>query len=245
MFLNATRFFQSATTRRIQSGFVLTMFLLCASCSDTPPIDESDYNSDLSYSLISSDAIAFNDDANSQTAAIDDFDLQFVDVDGNDIDLKSYRGKKNVVLVVTRGVISPLCPFCTTQTSRLMSNSKEFESRNAAVLVVVPGKKNGIAEFTRKVAETSGVQSVDLPILLDKELSLVNRLSIKDKLAKPSTYILDRAGKLRFAYVGKSSQDRPSIKAMFKQLDMIEAEVPATKVEETPDKVETKSEPPK
>ena len=56
---------------------------------------------------------------------------------------------------------------------------------------------------------------------LDVELKAINTLGIRGHLAKPSTYILDKKGQVRFAYVGKTTSDRPSIKAMLKELDGI------------------------
>ena len=56
-------------------------------------------------------------------------------------------------------------------------------------------------------------------MLLDKECQACERLGIRDDLAKPSTYILDKRGNLVYAYVGETSTDRPSVKAILKQLD--------------------------
>ena len=49
----------------------------------------------------------------------------------------------------------------------------------------------------------------------------VNFFDISDALAFPSTYVIDKEGKVRFAYVGSSPSDRPSLKALLKQLDDI------------------------
>jgi peroxiredoxin len=62
---------------------------------------------------------------------------------------------------------------------------------------------------------------VPFPILLDEDLKIVEQLGIKADLAKPSTFILDKKGQVRFAYVGSTVTDRPSVKAMLRQLDMI------------------------
>jgi hypothetical protein len=58
-------------------------------------------------------------------------------------------------------------------------------------------------------------------VLLDRECSACDRLGIRDDLAKPSTYILDTRGNLVYAYVGETSTDRPSVKAVLAQLDKI------------------------
>ena len=50
-------------------------------------------------------------------------------------------------------------------------------------------------------------------------MSACDRLGIRDDLAKPSTYILDTRGNVVYAYVGETSTDRPSVKAVLTQLD--------------------------
>ena len=58
-------------------------------------------------------------------------------------------------------------------------------------------------------------------LLLDRECTACDQLGIRDDLAKPSTYILDTRGNVVYAYVGETSTDRPSIKAVLGQLDRI------------------------
>jgi peroxiredoxin len=173
------------------------------------------------------DPFKFKDDVqtNVQVEA-DTFDLSFTDRDGNPVDLKSYRGKKNVVLVVTRGMTYPpdnFCMYCSGQTSRLIANYKEFTKRGAEVLLVIPGPKDKIDKFLKRAREQADDKEVPFPVLLDEDFRAVNRLGIRDQLAKPSTYILDKQGQVRFAYVGSTLTDRPSIKVMLQQLDAIPA----------------------
>ena len=100
---------------------------------------------------------------------------------------------------------------------------------NAAILVVFPGPKEHVQDFIesseRQAKEKVGKAApLPFPILLDIDFQAVNRLGLREDLAKPSTYILDKQGELRFAYVGSNSADRPSVKAMLAQLDAIESQ---------------------
>ena len=56
------------------------------------------------------------------------------------------------------------------------------------------------------------------------ELKAVDHLGIRKDLSKPATYILDKQGQTRFAYVGDSLADRPSVKALLEQLDALNKE---------------------
>lgn len=148
-------------------------------------------------------------------------DLAFVDAEGKPVDLRQYRGKKNVVLVVTRGFAGGLCPYCTTQTSRLISSHSEFAKRNAEVLVVFPGPAERVLEFVDAARSQAQAARLPFPVLLDRDFRAVDHLGIRADLAKPSTYIIDREGRVRFAYVGATRTDRPSVKALLKELDAL------------------------
>ena len=52
-------------------------------------------------------AADFKDDAPANATVAGGFPSVFVDKDGKTIDLKSFRGKKSVVVVVLRGVVEP------------------------------------------------------------------------------------------------------------------------------------------
>ncbi|MGI9496462.1 MAG: peroxiredoxin family protein [Mariniblastus sp.] len=168
--------------------------------------------------------IKFKDDVETNVdlpANVDE--LEFLDTSGQKVNLSDFIGKKNVVLVITRGFSGKLCPFCTTQTSRLISNYGEISKRNAEVLLVYPGSPESLDRFIEAAmsSEKKQVDRVPFPILLDEELQAVNFFDISDALAFPSTYVIDKEGKVRFAYVGSSPSDRPSLKALLKQLDDI------------------------
>lgn len=164
----------------------------------------------------------FKDDAQTNTkTADDDLALKFVDKDGKPIDLTQYRDKKNVLLVVMRGFAGMICPNCTAQTSRLIKNHEEFRKRDAEVLVVYPGPTEKVSDFVAASRTLADNDAVQFQLLLDADFTVTDKLGIRGDLAKPSTYILDKKGKVRFAYVGSSTSDRPSIKAMLTQLDNI------------------------
>jgi peroxiredoxin len=165
--------------------------------------------------------IKFKDDvrANRQAEA-SDLELAFMDFQGKPVTLKDYRGKKNIVLVVTRGFAGSLCPFCVAQTSRLITNYQEFVRRDAEVFVVFPGPAEHVQDFLR-TAHSTAKGAPPFPLLLDQDFKAVDKLGIRGDLAKPSTYIVDKEGQVRFAYVGASTSDRPSVKALLSQLDAL------------------------
>lgn len=214
----------------------LSLCLVTVSCSQEEPETVSttyDYG-DGGYSAYDSyygaGDITFIDDLQSNTEVSDDLhQLRLVDVNGNETAPADYARGKNIVLVITRGNTNPICPYCSTQTSRLIANYEDFQSRNTEVIVVYPVEHNDDAERLNAFLEASKNrlddpnQPVPFPVLLDVELKAVDHLGIRKDLSKPATYILDPAGKVHFAYVGADLDDRPSIKAMLAELDQLVA----------------------
>ena len=157
-------------------------------------------------------------------------ELSFVNLKGESVSLKKYLGTKNLVLIVTRGHIpgQPLCPMCSSHTSRLISNYDEIAKRNAEVVVVFPvswGIEEPQFDAFRQAAKealSKDDTGIPFPMLFDLELTAVKNLEIEKDLSKPATYILDRKGQVRFAYVGDTPVDRPSMKAILKQLDELQ-----------------------
>ena len=199
----------------------LCSLLLLSGCDDAGDSPVSQQEKPPTQSSSSS---PFWDDVETNTELPSDIDeLTFVDTLNNQVKLTDYFGKQNVVLVFTRGFSGMLCPFCRTQSSRLVANYDEFKKRNAEVLLVYPGDSEHLEEFitAAKVSEKREVDKIGFPILLDPDLRAVNYLQIAADLAFPSTYILDKEGKVRFAYVGEAPNDRPSVKALLGQLDLL------------------------
>jgi peroxiredoxin len=148
--------------------------------------------------------------------------LVFTGRHGETISLDQYRGKKNVVLVVMRGLPRYLCLYCLAQTGSLIRNYGDITRRNAEVLVVFPGTPKQTELFLSMARGTVENASVPFPVAVDENFKAVDQLGIRGDLAKPSTYVLDKQGQVRYAYVGASRTDRPSVKAVLAQLDKLQ-----------------------
>src|SRR5438876_190204 len=118
-------------------GPVLALALLvlpaCGSSDSTPAGGPAPYGGPYSYGGYGDPANEqFKDDVqtnNTPKPALQE--LSFVNLKGEEVPLKRYLGVKNLVLVVTRGQVEgTLCPYCSTQTSRLISNYREITKRD-------------------------------------------------------------------------------------------------------------------
>ena len=66
---------------------------------------------------------------------------------------------------------------------------------------------------------------LEFPILYDPEASVVKEYGVYDLLgdgiAAPATFLLDRTGKVRWMYVGKRINDRPSNREIISRLKVL------------------------
>jgi peroxiredoxin len=175
--------------------------------------------------------IRFKDDVVANAAPGDSIlNLQFVDQSGKTVRPRDFISRHNLVLVFVRGYNGSICPYCSAYTSGLISNFRAITERDADVLLVYPISKpdqsQRLDEFLRATFKQSSpaVSQTPFPVVLDVGLKAVDALGIRKDLAKPATYILDKTGQVRFAYVGSSLSDRPSIKSILKQLDTLKQE---------------------
>ncbi len=197
-----------------------------AGCDGKTPVPQTEpwsAESEMEALLADPGSVKFADQVESNRAVDDTIgSLQFTDTGGNPVRLDQYAGNKNVLLVFTRGFSGQLCPFCTTQTSRLIANYDKFTERDTEVLLVYPGQKDQLGQFLAASMENTGAQQFPFPVLLDEDLAAVNQLGIAAQLAYPSTFIIDKQGSVKLSYVGQNPIDRPSIKALLDQLDRLQ-----------------------
>lgn len=204
-----------STRKAVCSSWFLFALALCAAfqvgCGDP--------------SVTSLDEIRFVDNAESNIREVRDLDeLTFTNFSGETVELKQLRDGKNLVLIFTRGYIDGICLYCTAQTTRWSTRYAELKRFDAELVVVFPVETSSDAETVEQFRESlvaaqgDSERAITFPIVLDIDLKMVDRLGIKGELSKPATYILDHRGNIRFAYVGKTISDRPSVDSILTQL---------------------------
>ena len=210
-------------------GAAISVALLCLACMPGCNSKDDATNSTAPANMPSPDPadIEFKDSVESNIEVPTGLDgLVFLNTDGKRVALRDFLGNKNVVLVFTEGFAGGmLCPFCKTQTSRLVANYDKFQALNTEVLVVYPGARDHLDEFIEaaKKTEKKEFDRIPFPILLDEELGAVGYFNIASNLAHPSTFIIDKLGNVRLAYVGADmTADRPSIAAILDVLELAE-----------------------
>ena len=140
-------------------------------------------------------------------------------VDGKSVNLKDYRGKQRVMIVVLRGFLGEVCMYCVAQTKALARARSKLEAANVEVLVIYPGPRENEQSFRQLYEEEFGEGSPPYRVFYDQDLELVTKLGIEGDLASPTTIIIDKEGTIQYAYVGEHRADRPATKTLIKLIE--------------------------
>lgn len=127
------------------------------------------------------------------------------------VELKQVVEKSPVVLVVLRGWPGYQCPICTMQVHDFVSHAGEFASRGVKVLMVYPGPagqlKAHAAEF---LADKSW--PAEFLFVTDPDYEFTNSYGLRWNAAKetayPSTFVLERGGRVHFVQISKTHRGR-------------------------------------
>lgn len=153
--------------------------------------------------------------------------LQLTDANGDSKSVSEWAGGKHLVLIVSRGYIGTICPFCSTQAHDLAMDYDKIQAEGANLVLVFPveNEADGVKweDLQADALKESSLEKdgFPFPVVIDQGLAVVDRLKIRGQLAKPSTFILDSGGNLRFSYVGSDPGDRPSFGTILEQLKQL------------------------
>jgi thioredoxin-dependent peroxiredoxin len=134
-------------------------------------------------------------------------------LDSRSVELEQLVQKGPVVLVVLRGWPGYQCPLCTRQVQEFIARAAEFKDRAAQVVMIYPGPA---AELKAHAAEF--LRNKDWPshftFLLDPDyaftLAYGLRWEANKETAYPSTFVIQRGGKIAFAHVSQTHGNRVS-----------------------------------
>ncbi len=142
-------------------------------------------------------------------------DFELIDVLDNPLKLSSFKGKKNVVLVMNRSFV---CPFCRRHMAQLRHDYPEFVKRGAEVVILGPNDRDAF----KRIWKMEDLQMVGLADpeskVADQYLQEVNLL----KLGRmPALVIVDKQGIMQYIHHSKSMSDIPTNSTLFEILDSL------------------------
>ncbi|HEX5050883.1 MAG TPA: redoxin family protein [Planctomycetota bacterium] len=140
-------------------------------------------------------------------------------VDGTEVDLRQYIGKKRLLVVILRGFLGEVCVYCVAQTEALAQCRERLAQLGIEVFVVYPGAKENEQCFEQAYEMTFGKGAPPYRVFYDPDLEVVQQLGISGDLAYPTTLIVDKDGLVQYAYVGEHRADRPAAKELIKVIE--------------------------
>lgn len=136
----------------------------------------------------------------------------FPTADGGTFDLRSMGGKR-VLFVVLRGFTTQVCVYCFAQTAELAPLAARWQELDCEVVVMFPGSKSRMQAFAAACADEFRDAPPPYRLVYDPDLQLAKALGLQGNLVRPATFVLDRGGIVRSAYIAEDSEnvaDRPA-----------------------------------
>ena len=128
------------------------------------------------------------------------------DMDGEPYRLSDYRGK-----VVMLNFWATWCPPCRREMPSMQRLYEKYKDRGLVVVAVNQWEEPDLVfEFTGRLS-----LEPTFPILFDRESRIAEQYEVK---GLPTTYLLDREGKIRYRAIGGREFDHPEVEALIEGL---------------------------
>ncbi len=138
-------------------------------------------------------------------------DFILKDEHGDEVKLSSYRGRVNVLVAFYRGQSDP---YSIKWLSELNDDYLYFRGLDTEVLAISPDKVD-------EALNTSTLHKIPFKLLSDSNNRVIDEYGVRgafDYGAEASVFVIDKAGKVRYKYIGKVPQDIPSNEILLKTI---------------------------
>ncbi len=151
--------------------------------------------------------------------AAPNFTLQTLD--NKAVELQQITATQSVVLIVLRGWPGYQCPICTRQVNEFTREAGEFAKLNARVVMIYPGPADKLKEHAKEF-----LQSKEWPkeflYVTDPDYTFTEAYGLRwnapKETAYPSTFVIGKDNKVRFAQVSKTHGGRANAVDVLKTL---------------------------
>lgn len=163
----------------------------------------------LAISLLGSSALA-------QTPAVGATapDFTLTTITGTPVQLVKQQNGKPLVLVVLRGYPCYQCPFCQQQVHDFITHAADFAAKKATVLLVYPGPPADLSQHAKEGLARQAELPANIVLVTDPDYTATNLYGLRwdapHETAYPSTFVLDKHGKILFEKISKAHGDRLS-----------------------------------
>lgn len=131
------------------------------------------------------------------------------DEHGDEVKLSTYRNRVNVLVAFYRGQSDP---YSIKWLSQLTDDYLYFRGLDTEVIAISPDR-------VEEALNTSTLHKIPFKLLSDSSNKVIDEYGVRgafDYGAEASVFIIDKAGKVRYKYIGKVPQDIPSNEVLLK-----------------------------
>ncbi|WP_232056092.1 peroxiredoxin family protein [Tuwongella immobilis] len=148
-------------------------------------------------------------------------DFELSAIDGDTVQLSKLTKTAPVVVVVMRGFPGYQCPICSQQFGQFVNKAEEFGKAGVQVVFVYPGPSAELMERAKAF-----VKGQDYPdhfnLVIDPDYAFTQsyglRWNARNETAYPSTFVVDRSGKVVYAKVSTTHGGRAGVQEVLKAL---------------------------
>ncbi len=154
-----------------------------------------------------------------------DFELPIVGTSNKEstefVQLEDEYRKGPVVVIVLRGFPGYQCPLCSRQVSDIANRAKAFSKVAQRVILVYPGEPDLLQ---RHAAEFLGSRTLPEPMVMvrDESMEMVSSWGLRwdapRETAYPSTYVIDKNGRVTWSKVSDSHAGRTTAEEIMLEL---------------------------
>lgn len=152
-------------------------------------------------------------------------DFTLKNLNGASVRLADETAKGPVVLVVLRGFPGYQCPLCARHVKELVNNAAALTTAKARVVIVYPGPADIVQSKGSEFATDKNLPA-HFEMLLDPDYVFTNlyglRWNAPKETAYPSTFVLDKTGKIVYAKVSTTHGGRAPAKEILSALAAIQ-----------------------
>lgn len=134
---------------------------------------------------------------------------------GETINIRSFEGKKNVIVILFRSIN---WPYCRWHAAHLRKDYEKFGEMETVLYPILADSENNAKKLEQKYARKYPIfydPSKKVPKMLNQEVKLL-------KLGRmPGLLIIDKEGIIQYAYYGDSMSDIPENETLFEVLKKI------------------------
>lgn len=141
---------------------------------------------------------------------------------GRAVRMSHLLGDGPLVLIVLRGYPGYQCPFCQKQVHDFIVHAGDFAAMQARVLLVYPGPPAHLDQRAKEFLATESKLPANEVLVVDPDYVATSlyglRWNAPHETAYPSTFILNKKGKVIFEKISHSHGDRLSAEDALKHL---------------------------